>query len=76
VPFDTNCDVFPMTGQVVSLYLPMGHIKSKMMNDGEFVKVEHGLIKKKGWVVDGALAYTTSPLDIIECIKQKLKHRI
>ena len=29
---------FPMPGQFVSLYLPMGHIKSTMKNDEEFVK--------------------------------------
>jgi hypothetical protein len=29
---------FPLPGQFVSLYLPMGHIKSTMANDEEFVK--------------------------------------
>lgn len=33
---------FPMPGQFVSLYLPMGHIKSTMKNDEEFVKYFKG----------------------------------
>eukprot|EP00581_Thalassiosira_minuscula_P008497 CAMPEP_0183706686 /NCGR_PEP_ID=MMETSP0737-20130205/3445_1 /TAXON_ID=385413 /ORGANISM="Thalassiosira miniscula, Strain CCMP1093" /LENGTH=808 /DNA_ID=CAMNT_0025934161 /DNA_START=81 /DNA_END=2507 /DNA_ORIENTATION=- len=37
-PSDANGDKFPMPGQFVSLYLPMGHIKSTMKNDEEFVK--------------------------------------
>jgi hypothetical protein len=32
------CRKYPMPGQFVSLYLPMGHIKSTMKNDEEFVK--------------------------------------
>ena len=30
---------FPMLGQFVSLYLPVGHIKSTKVNDEEFVSV-------------------------------------
>jgi len=33
-----NEEGYPMPGQFVSLYLPMGHIKSTMKNDEEFVK--------------------------------------
>ena len=32
------CRKYPMPGQFVSLYLPMGHVKSTMKNDEEFVK--------------------------------------
>ena len=32
------CRKFPMPGQFVSLYFPMGHVKSTMKNDEEFVK--------------------------------------
>ncbi|KAL3790421.1 hypothetical protein HJC23_013593 [Cyclotella cryptica] len=32
------CRKYPMPGQFLSLYLPMGHIKSTMKNDEEFVK--------------------------------------
>ena len=32
------CRKYPMPGQFVSLYLPMGHIKSTKKNDEEFVK--------------------------------------
>lgn len=35
---DSEITKFPMPGQFVSLYLPMGHIKSTMKNDEEFVK--------------------------------------
>ncbi|KAL7543770.1 hypothetical protein ACHAWF_007455 [Thalassiosira exigua] len=37
LPTDAGAN-FPMPGQFVSLYLPMGHIKSTMKNDEEFVK--------------------------------------
>jgi hypothetical protein len=32
------CRKYPMPGQFVSLYLPLGHVKSTMKNDEEFVK--------------------------------------
>ena len=40
VPSDIGSSdkTYPMPGQFVSLYLPMGHIKSTMKNDEEFVK--------------------------------------
>jgi len=40
VPQSSDGEVtkFPLPGQFVSLYLPMGHIKSTMKNDEEFVK--------------------------------------
>ncbi|KAL3761781.1 hypothetical protein ACHAWU_001297 [Discostella pseudostelligera] len=35
---DSKVGPFPLPGQFVSLYLPMGHIKSTMADDEEFVK--------------------------------------
>ncbi|KAL3817378.1 hypothetical protein ACHAXA_005013 [Cyclostephanos tholiformis] len=37
VPSDCSDKTFPLPGQFVSLYLPLGHIKSTRQNDEEFV---------------------------------------
>ena len=42
VNIEQHKKIFPMPGQFVSLYLPMGHIKSTMKNDEEFVKYFKG----------------------------------